>query len=94
MAKRDFVLVCSSDLAAESRQVLIGHGFPQPAWRTGLDLNTWEAAVQCAGAVQPSWPTCWVYCRGQSCTVGSQVIQSTGVCILRGDADRTPALFE
>ena len=24
MARRDFVLVCSSDLAAESRQVLLG----------------------------------------------------------------------
>ena len=45
MARRDFVLVCSSDLAAESRQVLIGHGFRQPAWRTGLDLDAWEAAV-------------------------------------------------
>ena len=27
MARRDFVLVCSSDLAAESRQVLLATGF-------------------------------------------------------------------
>ena len=82
MARRDFVLVCSSDLAAESRQVLLGHGFSQPGWRTGSVWDAWEAAVQCAGAVQPSWPTYSVDCRDQSCTVGSRVIQSTGVCML------------
>ena len=77
MARRDFVLVCSSDLAAESRQVLIGQGFPQPFWRTGLVWDAWEAAVQCSGAVQPSWPICSVDCRDQSCTVGSRVVLQT-----------------